>query len=212
MNAITGSLPPSLVEASCVKLFALIAVGIFAVIWGRRWPGVEIFDEASPPRSWSMAADEIFGPRWVGADVPFCHGDHLPAAAVPGDSGRDASTNDHLAARPRGLFPLYLFGMISIFIVPIADCQACKPSCPMATIRISIVLTLPLAISGRERTLALCVAFLGGFSSATSMVIVVLPSRSPPWSRTIIVMPPISIRLMSAGRETSAGDLSEPAS
>ena len=174
-----------------VKLFALLAVGVF-VVWGAGGL-TEIFDEV--PSELVYGGDEIFGARWatltfLSATAIICLPRQFQVTVVENVDER------HLATAS-WLFPLYLFGMC-LFIVPIAiaGIQTLPDGNPDL-----YVLTLPLA-AGRE-DLAL-LAFLGGFSSATSMVIVAAIAVSTMVSNHIVA--PVAIRLIATGNETS-GDL-----
>ncbi|MEM7058350.1 MAG: sensor histidine kinase [Pseudomonadota bacterium] len=174
-----------------VKLFALLAVGIF-VVWGAGGL-TEIFDEV--PAELVYGGEEIFGPRWatltfLSATAIICLPRQFQVTVVENVDER------HLATAS-WLFPLYLLGMC-LFIVPIAiaGIQTLPDGNPDL-----YVLTLPLA-AGRD-DLAL-LAFLGGFSSATSMVIVAAIAVSTMVSNHVVA--PVAIRLMATGHETS-GDL-----
>ena len=96
------------------------------------------------------------------------------------------------------LFPLYLFGMC-LFIVPIAVMGL--QTLPPGSNPDLYVLTLPLAA---ERSDLALLAFLGGFSSATSMVIVAAIAVSTMVSNHIVM--PIALSFMRQGNEVS-GDV-----
>ena len=143
-----------------VKLVALLAVGIF-VVWGVAHGPMDIFQRinASPIADWHLQPS-----RWTGLIA-------LSAAAVItlprmfqvlvvecGDERNLATAG--------WAFPLYLAAM-SIFVVPIAVVGL--DILPAGANPDLFVLTLPL--SQGQGGLAM-LAFLGGFSSATSMVIV----------------------------------------
>ena len=174
-----------------VKLVALIAVGIF-VIWGTGGL-TEIFYEV--PTELVYGGEQIFGARWaaltfLSATAIICLPRQFQVTVVENVDER------HLATAA-WLFPLYLFGMC-LFIVPIAiaGLQTLPDGNPDL-----YVLTLPLA-AGRDELALL--AFLGGFSSATSMVIVAAIAVSTMVSNHIVA--PVAIRLMASGNETS-GDV-----
>ena len=93
------------------------------------------------------------------------------------------------------MFPLYLLGM-TVFIVPIAIVGL--KVMPEGANPDLFVLTLPLA---EERHELVLLAFLGGFSSATSMVIVAAIAVSTMVSNHIVM--PIALRLLAARREVS---------
>lgn len=143
-----------------VKLAALLAVGIF-VVWGLAGGPAAIIDRI---QTYSDSHWVIQPGRWVGLIF-------LSAAAVISLPRMfqvlvvENSDEGHLA-RASWAFPLYLFGM-SLFILPIAVIGLERM--PADTNPDMLVLTLPLAEG--QGALAM-LAFLGGFSSATSMVIV----------------------------------------
>jgi Na+/proline symporter/nitrogen-specific signal transduction histidine kinase len=143
-----------------VKLVALLAVGSF-VVWGIA-DGVG--DVIARIDAADLAAWQVQPGRWTGLIF-------LSAAAVitlPRMFQVMVVENDdegHLA-RASWAFPLYLMAM-SLFIVPIAVVGL--DHLPEGANPDMFVLTLPLAEG--QAALAM-LAFLGGFSSATSMVIV----------------------------------------
>ena len=175
-----------------VKLIALIAVGIF-VVWGAGGMG-NIFGDV--PAQVIYGGDEIFGARWaaltfLSATAIICLPRQFQVTVVENVDER------HLATAS-WLFPLYLF-LMCIFIVPIAVVGL--KTLPEGSNPDLYVLTLPLA-EGRDELALL--AFLGGFSSATSMIIVAAIAVSTMVSNHIVM--PVALRLMPAGREVS-GDV-----
>ncbi len=143
-----------------VKLVALVAVGIF-VVWGLAGgplamvARIQAFD--SP--GWVMQPGRWTGLIFVSAAAVICLPRMFQVMVVENvDEG-------HLA-RASWAFPLYLF-LMSLFILPIAVVG--MERMPADTNPDMLVLTLPLAEG--QGGLAM-LAFLGGFSSATSMVIV----------------------------------------
>jgi hypothetical protein len=172
---------------------ALIAVGIF-VVYGVAGGLGDIF--ADVPAEVIYGGSDIFGPRWVAltflsATAIICLPRQFQVTVVENVDER------HLATAS-WLFPLYLFGM-SLFIMPIAI--AGLKFLPAGSKPDLFVLTLPL--SEQRQDLAL-LAFLGGFSSATSMVIVTAIAVSTMVSNHIVM--PIALNFLSAGREVS-GDV-----
>ncbi|MBD1202535.1 MAG: ATP-binding protein [Rhodobacteraceae bacterium] len=143
-----------------VKLVALLAVGIF-VVWGLAGGPADMFAriEASPLRDWSLEPGRWTGLIMVSAAAVICLPRMFQVMVVEGGDER------HLA-RASWAFPLYLL-LMSLFIVPIAVIGLERM--PEGANPDMFVLTLPLAEG--QGTLAM-LAFLGGFSSATSMVIV----------------------------------------
>ncbi|AHM05633.1 Sensor histidine kinase [Roseibacterium elongatum DSM 19469] len=187
---------PGLVSAialeAIVKLFALLALGVF-VVWGVADGPADMLAriEASPviDASWN-------GARWVGitalaAAAILCLPRMFQVLVVENSDER------HLATAGWA-FPLYLM-LISLFVVPIAVIGLDLPSA--GDNPDLFVLTVPLGL-GRDG-LALLV-FLGGFSAATSMVIVAALALSTMVSNHIIM--PLWLRFARA-EGPSAGDM-----
>ncbi len=143
-----------------VKLIALLAVGVFAV-WGVAggWHDVAARIEASPIADWPLQPG-----RWIG--LTFLAG----AAVLTLPRMFQVLVVENADERHLGTaswaFPFYLF-LMSLFVVPIAVIGLSV--LPEGSNPDLFVLTLPLS-QGQEKLAML--AFLGGFSSATSMVIV----------------------------------------
>lgn len=187
---------PGLVSAialeAIVKLAALLAVGIF-VVWGVAEGPSDILAriEASPIAEWRSN-----GARWVGLTV-------LSAAAILCLPRMFQvlvveNANERHLATAAWAFPLYLL-LMSLFVVPIAvvGLQVLPPGANPDL----YVLTLPLQFN--QDALALLV-FLGGFSSATSMVIVAALALSTMLSNHIIV--PIWL-WVTKGEDPMSGDM-----
>ncbi len=143
-----------------VKLFALVAVGVF-VIWGVAGGPSQMIDmiDASPLSQWDQSTA-----RWVG--LTFLSGAaFLTLPRMFQVLVVENADEDHLRTASWA-FPLYLLAM-SLFVVPIAvvglDLLSIGANPDL------FVLTLPLSLG--HNGLAM-LSFLGGFSSATSMVIV----------------------------------------
>ena len=176
-----------------VKLLALIAVGIFVTFVVADGLG-DVFSNV--PTDMVTGLDDAFGPRWavltfLSATAIICLPRQFQVTVVENIEER------HLATAS-WLFPLYLFGM-TIFIMPIAIVGL--KVMPQGTNPDFFVLTLPLAEQRQELAL---LAFLGGFSSATSMVIVAAIAVSTMVSNHVVM--PIALRVLSAGRAVS-GDV-----
>ncbi|MDG1531902.1 MAG: ATP-binding protein [Paracoccaceae bacterium] len=143
-----------------VKLLALLAVGIF-VVWGIAGG---LGDIAARMDASAIASQKFNGGRWVGltflaATAIICLPRMFQVMVVENSDERHLKT-------AAWAFPLYLFAM-SLFVMPIAVMGL--STLPEGSNPDLFVLTLPLAAG--QGGLALF-AFLGGFSSATSMVIV----------------------------------------
>lgn len=158
-----------------VKLAALVAVGVF-VIWGIAGgigPTLDLIDNST------IATWEQPGGRWVGLTL-------LSAAAfltlprmfqvLVVESDNEANLGTASWA-----FPLYML-LMSLFVVPIAVVGL--DMLPAGSNPDLFVLTLPLAL--QQDGLAM-LSFLGGFSSATSMVIVATIALATMVSNHIVV-------------------------
>lgn len=147
------------VEAA-VKLVALLSVGSFAV-WGIAdgWSDVLERITRSPFADWHLVPERWIGITCVSAAAVLTLPRMFQVMVVENVEER------HLAVASWA-FPLYLLGM-SLFVLPIAAIGLAD--LPAGSNPDLFVLTLPLA---HGRTVLAALAFLGGFSSATSMVIV----------------------------------------
>jgi len=179
---------------SLVKLAALLAVGVF-VVWGMAGgigPMVDRID-ASP-----IAQIQSDGSRWlalifVSGAALFCLPRMFQVLVVEND-------DEHHLATASWAFPLYLL-LMSVFVVPIAVMGL--DTLPEGSNPDLFVLTLPLSM-GKD-ALAMLV-FLGGFSSATSMVIVAAIALSTMVSNHVVM--PIWLSLRREGA-TVSGDVRE---
>ncbi|WP_435258615.1 ATP-binding protein [Thioclava sp. FR2] len=143
-----------------VKLVALIAVGLF-VVWGLADGVSDMIGRinASPIADWNLQPGRWAGLILASAAAVICLPRMFQVMVVENSDERHLFT-------AAWAFPLYLFAM-SLFIVPIAVIGLERM--PSSANPDMFVLTLPLAEG--QGALAM-LAFLGGFSSATSMVIV----------------------------------------
>lgn len=175
-----------------VKLLALVAVGVF-VVWGVAGGPADIV--ARIERS-EIAAWQFDGGRWIGltflsAAAVICLPRMFQVMVVENADER------HLATASWA-FPLYLMAM-SLFVVPIAVVGL--ELSPAGANPDLFVLTLPL--SQDQGGLAM-LAFLGGFSSATSMVIVASIALSTMVSNHVVM--PLWLALRRDGA-TVSGDV-----
>ena len=170
---------PGLVSAiafeAIVKLAAIVSVGVF-VVWGVADGPADMLAriEASP-----VAQTPVNGARWLGLTALagaaiLCLPRMFQVLVVENSDER------HLAVAGWA-FPLYLM-VISLFVVPIAVTGLALPEAGANPDL--YVLTVPL--SQGQDGLALLV-FLGGFSAATSMVIVAALALSTMVSNHIIM-------------------------
>ncbi|MCF2904278.1 ATP-binding protein [Octadecabacter sp. CECT 8868] len=143
-----------------VKLFALIAVGIF-VVWGVAGGVGATMDliDASAQSQWAPSPSRWIGLIFVSGAAFLCLPRMFQVLVVENSDERALGTASWA-------FPTYLM-LMSLFVVPIAVVGL--DLMPEGSNPDLFVVTLPLS-EGREGLAIL--AFLGGFSSATSMVIV----------------------------------------
>ena len=180
----TGVVTAIAVEA-VVKLVALLAVGIF-VVWVMADGPADIIARINGS---AMAGWDLVPSRWAGLTF-------LSAAAVITLPRMfqvlvvENSDERHLATASWA-FPLYLLGM-SLFVLPIAVVGL--QVMPTGANPDLFVLTLPL--SQGQGALAM-LAFLGGFSSATSMVIVASIALATMVSNHIVM--PLWLSLRATG-------------
>jgi signal transduction histidine kinase/Na+/proline symporter len=174
-----------------VKLLALLAVGIF-VVWGIAGGPADILAriDASPISQWEQSPQRWVGLIFLSGAALICLPRMFQVLVV------ENPTEDHLATAGWA-FPLYLF-LMSLFVVPIAvvGLELLPGTNPDL-----FVLSVPLAEG--QNALAI-VSFLGGFSSATSMVIVATIALSTMVSNHIVL--PIWLRSSSSGAMIS-GDV-----
>jgi Na+/proline symporter/signal transduction histidine kinase len=167
-----------------VKLAAILATGIFVVYAGG---GLEAIFSRAEAAGIDIYSTGNFGDRWVAMNVLsaaaiICLPRQFQIAVV------ENSNENHLRTASWA-FPGYLL-LMSLFTLPIALYGL--TSMPAGANPDMFVLTLPLA-AGNE-SLAL-LSFIGGFSSATSMIIVESIALSIMVSNHIVM--PIVLRFTS---------------
>lgn len=175
-----------------VKLFALVAVGVF-VVWSVADGPEDIFSRMPPDL---IRGDDVFSARWVtliflSASAIICLPRMFQVIVVENMDER------HLATASWA-FPLYLF-LMSLFVLPIAI--AGLSELPEGANPDLFVVTVPLA-EGQDALAIL--AFLGGFSAATSMVVIAAIALSTMVSNHIVM--PLWLRLGS-GRVPASDDV-----
>jgi Na+/proline symporter/nitrogen-specific signal transduction histidine kinase len=163
-----------------VKLAALLAVGAL-VVWGICDGVADSFSRAAPRL---LHAPDAFGSRWLAitflsAAAVVCLPRQFQVTVVENSDERHLRTASWL-------FPLYLF-LITLFVLPIAI--AGLSLLPKGSNPDMFVLTLPMWAG--QNAVAL-LAFLGGFSSATSMVIVACIALSTMISNHLLM--PLAMR------------------
>ncbi|WP_299955229.1 ATP-binding protein [uncultured Roseobacter sp.] len=175
-----------------VKLIALLAVGVF-VVWGIAGGVSETLAriDASDLGTWEMDGSRWAGLTFVSAAAFLCLPRMFQVMVVENDDER------HLQIASWA-FPLYLM-LMSLFVVPIAVIGL--DLLPAGSNPDFFVLSLPLS-QGREGLATL--SFLGGFSSATSMVIVATLALSTMVSNHVVM--PVFLYLHQGGA-TQSGDV-----
>ncbi|MEM8631619.1 MAG: ATP-binding protein [Pseudomonadota bacterium] len=175
-----------------VKLCALVAVGVFVVWYVAAGPRnmAELIDESAIAH-WNMDGSRWMTLTFLSAAAFLCLPRMFQVLVVENADER------HLPVAAWA-FPLYLF-LMSLFVVPIAVVGLAF--LPDGSNPDLFVLTVPQAL-GRDGLAML--AFLGGFSSATSMVIVAAIAVSTMVSNNIVL--PIWLRAQGEGA-TVSGDV-----
>ncbi|MBY6046683.1 ATP-binding protein [Vannielia litorea] len=176
-----------------VKLVALLAVGIF-VVWGLAGGVGDMLAriDASSMADWPLVPSRWAGLTFLSAAAILCLPRMFQVLVV------ENSDEAHLATASWA-FPLYLL-LMSLFVVPIAVMGLER--LPAGSNPDLFVLTLPLS-EGRGGLAML--AFLGGLSSATSMVIVAAIALSTMVSNHIVM--PLWLRRQQVGGAMMAGDV-----
>ena len=175
-----------------VKLFALLAVGVF-IVWGVSGGIAETIAriDASEVGHWEMRGDRWATLIFLSAAAFLCLPRMFQVLVVENDA------EDHLRTASWA-FPAYLMVM-SLFVVPIAVTGL--DLLPKGSNPDLFVLTLPLSM-GNDGLAVL--SFIGGFSSATSMVIVAALALSTMVSNHIVM--PIWLSVTGGGAMVS-GDV-----
>jgi len=175
-----------------VKLAALLAVGLFVVF--PLMGGAEAVFAAMPPDL--IDPETVFGPRWVA--LMFLSATAILVLPRQFQVTVVENVDERHLATASWLFPLYLF-LMTLFVLPIAI--AGLTLMPDGANPDMFMLTVP-QLAGRDDLVLL--AFIGGFSSATSMVIVATIALSTMVSNQIVM--PLALRWFEGGRAYS-GDV-----
>ncbi|AHD00575.1 ATP-binding protein [Leisingera methylohalidivorans] len=175
-----------------VKLAALLAVGVF-VVWGVAGGVAETLQriDASQIGQWNVDGSRWATITFLAAAAFVCLPRMFQVMVVENEDER------HLRIASWA-FPLYLL-LMSMFVVPIAAVGL--ELLPAGANPDMFVLTVPLQ-QGQKGLAVL--SFLGGFSSATSMVIVAAMALSTMVSNHIVM--PVWLRLQSR-RASVSGDV-----
>ena len=175
-----------------VKLAALLAVGLY-VVWGLGGGVGQVLERinASPIGEWQVAPGRWVWLTFLSAAAFVCLPRMFQVLVVEND-------NEDQLRRAAWAFPLYLM-LVSLFVAPIAVTGL--ELLPEGSNPDLFVLTLPLSQGQTELAV---LSFLGGFSSATSMVIVAAIALSTMVSNHIVM--PIWLKLYGSGASVS-GDV-----
>jgi signal transduction histidine kinase len=170
-----------------VKRAALLALGLW-VVFGATGHSATDFSRVQA----ALDGEDTFGARWIAllflaGTAVICLPRQFQVTVVENSSEQQLRTASWL-------FPLYLF-LICLFVIPIA--QAGLNQLPAGSNPDLFVLTLPLQ-AGQD--LIGMLAILGGFSSATSMVIVSSIALSTMISNHIIMPLRLAIAPASGGQ------------
>lgn len=178
-----------------VKLVALLSVGVF-VVWGLNG-GIAATGEiiaASSLADWSAVPGRWVGLIFVSAAALICLPRMFQVMVVENSDERHLET-------AAWAFPLYLLAMC-IFVVPIAATGLARM--PAGANPDLFVLTVPLTEG--QGALAL-LAFLGGFSSATSMVIVAAVALATMLSNHVVMPFWLAVNDRGGDRASISGDV-----
>ncbi|MEM1371115.1 MAG: ATP-binding protein [Pseudomonadota bacterium] len=179
-----------------VKLVALIAVGVFVVWWVAGGVGPMLSQvDASPIGTWDMDRSRWVALTAVSAAAFLCLPRMFQVLVVENNDER------HLQVASWA-FPIYLM-LMSLFVVPIAVVGL--DLLPPGSNPDMFVMTVPMQ-QGQDGLAML--AFLGGFSSATSMVIVATLALSTMVSNHVVM--PIWLSSRGDGASVS-GDVRQTA-
>ncbi len=175
-----------------VKLAALMAVGIF-VVWhlGGGLEATLARIDASPLGTWQIQPDRWVGLTALSAAAFLCLPRMFQVLVVENDDER------HLATAGWA-FPLYMM-LMSLFVMPIAVVGL--EIMPEGANPDTFVLTVPLSQGAGGLAV---LSFLGGFSAATSMVIVAAIALSTMVSNHLVM--PLWLRWAGGGASFS-GDV-----
>jgi Na+/proline symporter/nitrogen-specific signal transduction histidine kinase len=169
-----------------VKLIALLAVGIF-VVWGVADGVADIMRriDLSTIADWQLRPGRWAGLTFVSAAAILTLPRMFQVMVVENADERNLATASWA-------FPLYLM-LMSLFVVPIAVVGLA--TLPEGANPDLFVLTIPLTEGAGKLAM---LAFLGGFSSATSMVIVAAIALSTMVSNHIVTPLWLALRVGSA--------------
>ena len=175
-----------------VKLFALLAVGIF-VVWGVSGGFSDMISEIdrSDVANWRGDSGRWVGLTFISAAAFLCLPRMFQVLVVENESEQHLMTASWA-------FPTYVM-LMSLFVVPIAVVG--KNLLPADANPDLYVLSIPLS---QNQDMLAMLSFLGGFSSATSMVVVASLALATMVSNHIVM--PLWLRV-SGHRASEFGDV-----
>ena len=184
---------------SLIKLAAFLAVGLYVCYgvfngFGDAYRQALTLPQLVEPLSSGSWQAGFWTQTVLAAIAIICLPRQFQMTVVESTSQRDLQ-------RARWMFPAYIL-LISAFVVPVAAAGLLR--LPAGTVADTFVLALPLAAGHEWLSLA---AYLGGFSAATSMVIVETIALSTMLSNEVVM--PLLLRSRRLGL-SAGGDLSGP--
>lgn len=159
---------------SLVKLLAFVAVGVYASVLLLGEPAAEPVQRTLPLATAQLLTPDFLANTLLSMAAIVCLPRQFQVSVVECEEPADLN-------RARWLFPLYLL-LFTIFVLPIAMLGMARA--PAGVDPDSYVLWLPL--SQGQDALAL-LTFIGGFSAATGMVIVVSVALATMVSNELVV-------------------------
>lgn len=182
---------------SIVKLVAFVAVGLFVTLWMAGGIGTLVQSVQQKPELQLLFTKDLQGGRWLALTLLAT----LAIVLLPRQFHVSVVENAHPSdiRRARWLFPLYLVA-INLFVIPIA--LAGRLLLPPGTDGDMYVLALPATARNEFMTM---VAFIGGLSASTAMVIVETIALSIMLCNNVIV--PLLLRRSASDRQDALADV-----
>jgi Na+/proline symporter/CheY-like chemotaxis protein len=184
---------------SIIKLLAFLTVGIFVVYQFAGGPSQLLASAAERPEVMELFTRDFDGGRWITMTLLSM----FAIILLPRQFHMAVVENAHRSdiRRAAWLFPAYLIA-INIFVVPIAILGLLH--LPAGSDADTFVLALPVLAGNEFMTL---VAFIGGISAATAMVIVEAVALSIMVCNSLVVPLVLRQRLGSVAPEDDMGHL-----
>lgn len=181
---------------SIVKLVAFVAVGLFVTLWMAGGPGKLAQAVGNNEELQTLFTKDLQGGRWLALTLLAS----LAIVLLPRQFHVSVVENAHPSdiRRARWLFPLYLIA-INLFVIPIA--LAGRLMLPPGVDSDMYVLALPATAQSEFFTM---IAFIGGLSASTAMVIVETIALAIMLCNNVVV-PLMLRRAMDEKQDASAG-------